>query len=133
MILIDIPVLFRGLKFILTKWDNTGFGRDLRELMMMLQAGNAKQAESEVISLSFSLSLNTKGTNLLFLLIILFLFLKRDLLELPLSFRQYGGDLLQGRNSRRQTKLSPNSRTHTGDLLMNFFRYMYMYLYPCKL
>lgn len=55
MILIDIPVLFRGLKFILTKWDNAGFGRDLRELMMMLQAGNAKQAESEVISLSFSL------------------------------------------------------------------------------
>lgn len=55
MILIDIPVLCRGLKFILTKWDNAGFGRDLRELMMMLQAGNAKQAESEVISLSLSL------------------------------------------------------------------------------
>ncbi|XP_052706454.1 IQ calmodulin-binding motif-containing protein 1-like [Crassostrea angulata] len=38
---------YKGLKFILTKWDNAGFGRDLRELMMMLQAGNAKQAESE--------------------------------------------------------------------------------------
>lgn len=39
----------RGLKFILSKWENAGFGRDLREMMMMLQAGNAKQAESEVI------------------------------------------------------------------------------------
>ena len=46
---IMMKLFCRGLKFILSKWENAGFGRDLREMMMMLQAGNAKQAESEVI------------------------------------------------------------------------------------
>ncbi|XP_048728739.1 IQ calmodulin-binding motif-containing protein 1-like [Ostrea edulis] len=38
---------YKGLRPILNKWENAGFGRDLREITMMLQAGNARQAETD--------------------------------------------------------------------------------------
>ena len=38
----------RGLRPLLTKWTGRGFGRDLREFLMLLDAGSAQKVEAEV-------------------------------------------------------------------------------------
>ncbi|KAJ8306892.1 hypothetical protein KUTeg_014976 [Tegillarca granosa] len=38
---------YRGLKPLLVKWEEKGFNRDLRDLLLLLQAGNAQRAENE--------------------------------------------------------------------------------------
>jgi hypothetical protein len=43
-----VCICYRGLKPLLTKWEGAGFSRDLKELHLLLQAGNAQKAENEV-------------------------------------------------------------------------------------
>ena len=51
----DFPLICRGLKPMLTRWEGKGFGRDLRKLVLLLESGSAQEAKMKVSELFFHL------------------------------------------------------------------------------